>query len=69
MRLPLVLQVEPGIKHMQACLQQVSVFIQLQAARDAGCLDQLLIDEMVWSAAANPFMNGADWKGAWDIFM
>lgn len=52
---------------MQACLQQVSVFIQLQACREAGCLERLWVDEMVWSAGYNPCMNGADWKGHWTL--
>lgn len=67
MRLPLVLQCEPESKHLQACLAQVAVFIQLQAGRKAGCMEQLLVDEMVWSAASNPFMNGAAWKGDWEL--
>jgi hypothetical protein len=52
MGLPLVLQCDPGNTHMQACLQQVSVFIQLQACREAGCMDQLLDDVALWSAAS-----------------
>jgi hypothetical protein len=69
MRLPLVLQCDHSSKHMQACLHQVSAFIQLQAARNAGCMEQLLDDEMVWSAEANPLMNGAGWQGDWDLVM
>jgi hypothetical protein len=47
MRVPLVLQCEADSKHMHACLEQVSVFIQLQAARGAGCLDQLLVHSFI----------------------
>jgi hypothetical protein len=67
LRLPLVLQCDHSSKHMQACLEQVAVFIQLQACREAGCVDRLLDDEMFWSAAANPLMTGADWQGDWDL--